>query len=365
MKTTILTTFVTLALVAARCSSAVVVRSEVNVPGVVLPGPSLPEQSGVPLSYHARRHLADTSSMIQRRDENDVTDAQVLNFALYLELLEQAFYEHGLSRYSKEEFKKAGYPAWVRGRFEQICEHEKTHVQFLESALTAAGAEFVQPCEYIFTENSLREFIDLSEAMETVGTSAYTGGIQYITNDGYTTAAASILATEARHASWINSAVRKQNPWNTAFETPLTVNQVHNLALNFIKQGSCPTSNDGLLPSNLRAYPQLTLAPKLIPGQENQVSFSLDQNLNDGEHCYVAFLSGAATIFAPLKDVEDKYVVDIPQDLKAAGTVYVVIFKGGKNIDEAMLDDETMIAGPAIAVFPFDSRGEYPAKGSK
>ena len=132
-------------------------------------------------------------------------DAQVLNLALSLELLERAFYERGLSRYSKEAFKKAGYPAWVRGRFEQIYEHEKTHVQFLESALTAAGAEYVKPCEYALcvfstcfffvfrslmlpssfssTDNSPREFIDLSEALEIVGTSAYTGAIQYISND--------------------------------------------------------------------------------------------------------------------------------------------------------------------------------------
>ena len=73
----------------------------------------------------------------------------MLNLALSLELLEREFYKRGLSRYSKEDFKKAGYPAWVRGRFEQIYEHEKTHVQFLESALTAAGAEYVKPCEYI------------------------------------------------------------------------------------------------------------------------------------------------------------------------------------------------------------------------
>ena len=124
--------------------------------------------------------------------------------ALSLELLERAFYERGLSRYSKEDFKKAGYPDWVRGRFEQIFEHEKTHVQFLESALTAAGDDYVKPCEYILyvsfffyprvliahaasfsfsNDNSPREFIDLSEALETIGTSAYTGAIQYISSD--------------------------------------------------------------------------------------------------------------------------------------------------------------------------------------
>lgn len=130
-------------------------------------------------------------------------DTQVFNLALSLELLEREFYKHGLSRYSKEDFKKAGYPAWVRGRFEQIYEHERTHVQFLESALTAAGAEYVKPCEYILcaylplsssgfdgwwfstfsNDNSPHEFIDLSEALETAGTSAYTGAIQYISDD--------------------------------------------------------------------------------------------------------------------------------------------------------------------------------------
>ena len=32
-------------------------------------------------------------------------------------------------------------------------------------------------------DNSPEEFIDLSEALETAGTSAYTGAIQYISND--------------------------------------------------------------------------------------------------------------------------------------------------------------------------------------
>ena len=261
--TTILTSFVAIALFAVRRSSAVVVRSQVNLSGSflffalsmimqtylpslwidpVVPKPSLPQQSGVPFSFDFKRHLDATSGerlcfhflscskviavMVERDgDEKDVTgqllyisspyicwssfrflnlDAQVFNFALSLELLEREFYKHGLSRYSKEDFKKAGYPAWVRGRFEQIYEHERTHVQFLESALTAAGADYVKPCEYVLcvfflphssscfdcwwrstfsNYNSPEEFIDLSEALETAGTSAYTGALQYISND--------------------------------------------------------------------------------------------------------------------------------------------------------------------------------------
>jgi hypothetical protein len=103
---------------------------------------------------------------------------------------------------------EAGYSVWVRGRFEQIYEHEKTHVQ---SALTAAGIEYAtMSCAFFFltssfvvssVDNSPREFIDSSEALETVGTSGYAGAIQYPSNKADLTAAASILATEACHAS--------------------------------------------------------------------------------------------------------------------------------------------------------------------
>ena len=148
-------------------------------------------------------------------------------------------------------------------------------------------------------------------------------------------------------------------------KTPLTVNQVNTIASNFVQPGSCPASNENLLPPNIRTYPQLTLAPKLIPGHENQVSFSLENQLESGEHLYVAFLTGAATIFAPLDKRENNYYVEIPEDLKSAGTVFVVIFKGGDDIGEVRLDDETTVAGPAIAVFPFDSRGKYPGSDKK
>ena len=57
--------------------------------------------------------------------------------------------------------------------------------------------------------------------------------------------------------------------------------------------------------------------------------------------------------------------MEIPEDLKSAGTVFVVIFKGGDDIGEVTLDDETTVAGPAISIFPFDSRGKYPESDKK
>jgi len=61
-------------------------------------------------------------------------------------------------------------------------------------------------------------FIATAALLEAVGTSAYVGAASFVSNKDYLTAAASITAVEARHASWISSAGEKENPWSTAFE---------------------------------------------------------------------------------------------------------------------------------------------------
>lgn len=73
------------------------------------------------------------------------TDVEVLNFALTLEHLENAFYAEGLGKLNAESFGAAGFEPWVRARFVQIKEHEATHVDFLTKAL---GDQAVQPCTY-------------------------------------------------------------------------------------------------------------------------------------------------------------------------------------------------------------------------
>jgi rubrerythrin len=72
-------------------------------------------------------------------------DTDILNYALTLEHLESTFYHQSLRKYSKEDFANAGYPSWVRDRFEQISAHEQTHVDFLSKALETKA---VKPCEY-------------------------------------------------------------------------------------------------------------------------------------------------------------------------------------------------------------------------
>lgn len=66
--------------------------------------------------------------------------------------------------------------------------------------------------------------------LEGVGVSAYTGAAQEITSKVVLTSAAAILSTEARHASWIASAVNGIDPWSGPFDTPLDKSQVFSLA---------------------------------------------------------------------------------------------------------------------------------------
>jgi hypothetical protein len=69
----------------------------------------------------------------------------VLQYALTLEHLENAFYSGALAKFDASAFERAGFPSWVRGRFAQIGEHEASHVAFLEKAL---GDKATKPCTY-------------------------------------------------------------------------------------------------------------------------------------------------------------------------------------------------------------------------
>lgn len=124
-------------------------------------------------------------------------DVVILNYALTLEHLENAFYRDSLATYDAAAFSSAGYPDWVRQRFIEIGGHEKAHVDFLTKAL---GANATKECTYDFGVTDVKSFVATSMLLEGIGESAYLGAAQNITSPAYTTAAASILTTESRHA---------------------------------------------------------------------------------------------------------------------------------------------------------------------
>ncbi|KAG6913721.1 hypothetical protein DXG01_004716 [Tephrocybe rancida] len=279
-------------------------------------------------------------SRVKRAEVLD--DNAVLNFALTLEHLENAFYTEGLAKYDDTAFASAGFSSFVRGRFAQIAAHEKTHVKFLSDAL---GDKATQPCVYNFPYNDVKSFVALSQALEGVGVTAYSGAARFITNKDYLTAAASVLATEARHASWIASAVSKFSGWSGNFDVPLTPNEVFTMAGAFIT--SCPDSNPTL---PLKAFPALSIAkPKALPGSAVTLKFDAPAATESlTSQLYAVFFTGLDKVFVPLQ--ADRKV-KVPENL--LGTVYVVV---GKSATKA--DDEDIVAGPTMIRFEFDSNGK-------
>jgi len=232
-------------------------------------------------------------------------------------------------------FKEAGLPSWVRGRFVEIASHEATHVAALSAAL---GDQATQPCTYSFPYKDVKSFIALSQVLEGVGSSAYTGAAQYITTPAYLTVAASILSTEARHASWVAAAVNKYAGWGSAFEIPLSLNEVFTLAAGYIT--SCPSTNPNL---PVKAYPTLTLKDA-VPGQNAIVQ----HGSTSADPTFIVFYFGLSQTFVPI-DGQGK--VAVPANLSEQ--VYAVATSSGTEAT-----DKTIIAGPAILLFERDAAGK-------
>jgi hypothetical protein len=82
---------------------------------------------------------------LPRSDAPAITDIDILNYALTLEHLENAFYSGALAQFGNDAFVHAGLPEFARGRFAQIAQHEESHVAFLQGVL---GDKAVKPCTY-------------------------------------------------------------------------------------------------------------------------------------------------------------------------------------------------------------------------
>ncbi|KAF9533054.1 ferritin-like domain-containing protein [Crepidotus variabilis] len=256
----------------------------------------------------------------------DIDDITILNYALTLEHLENNFYHDALAKFDQKAFQKAGYPDYVRERIVEIAAHERSHVDFLAKAL---GSKATQPCSYKFPYNDPESFLALSGIIEGVGTSAYSGAAPFIANKDYLAAAATILTTEARHASWVTAAANKMAPWGKAFDTPLGPNEVYTLVAPFIT--SCPKTNPKL---PVRAFPTLTLQ-NAAPGQLAAVG--APSNLKP---TYIVFFNGLEKTFVPITNGK----VKIPAGLK--GQTYAIATKNSTDAS-----DDAIVAGPAILVY--------------
>ncbi|MDQ3693308.1 MAG: ferritin-like domain-containing protein [Chloroflexota bacterium] len=169
----------------------------------------------------------------------------VLNYALSLEHLENAFYRDGLASLTIEAFTTLGFQPSVVDYVAQIGTDEAAHVATLTQVITDLGGSPVEEGAYNF-EAALGDaaaFLATAMALENTGVGAYTGAAQYlIDNDELLTAALTIHGVEARHAAYLNI-LNEENPFPEAFDPPLTPAEVVEIATPFITAAEVVTPN--------------------------------------------------------------------------------------------------------------------------
>jgi len=154
----------------------------------------------------------------------------VLNYALTLEHLENAFYRDGLETYSTSDIEGLGFLPNVYDSLTEIGAHEATHVETLTSVITDLGGEPVEEGEYDFGYTTVEEFIVTAQALEDTGVQAYTGAAQYlIEEDELLTAALTIHGVEARHAAYL-ALLNAENPFPDAFNPSSTPDEILEIA---------------------------------------------------------------------------------------------------------------------------------------
>ncbi|BGP13400.1 hypothetical protein JCM10213_008559 [Rhodosporidiobolus nylandii] len=259
-------------------------------------------------------------------------DVTVLNFALTLEHLEAKFYADAISRFNASAFESAGFPG-VYDVVKQVGADEAAHVDFLTSALSAAGATPVQACNYTFPgAEDVKGFLALSQVIEGVGVSAYLGAAGSINNTDYLTAAASVLTVEARHAAAIQF-IHGYQPASQPTDTPLSASNIVTIVSPFFT--SCPSGSAPTIPGN-PALNVTSSAPKV--GSTLELVPTNSSVTNGVENVYCGFASGLSAAFSDYKDGS----CDIPTQNITAGQTYVLLTTGPS------LAGDSILAGPAI-----------------
>lgn len=266
--------------------------------------------------------------------KRDDIDADILQYALTLEHLENAFYKKALSTWSVDDFTKANFTADFYSQLKYIAHDEEAHVEYLKAGLKAAGAKPVEACTYMFSMKSVEDFVALAATIEGVGVSAYAGASPMVTSKQYLTAAASILATEALHQSAARNAVGEL-PMANPFGTPMGLNAIYSIASAFIT--GCPSSNAKL---PVMAYKGLNVTQGMPVSVNSTVTFQAEGGVPSD--FYVTFVSGLDVLPVKGDKSNDMLQVSIPGKVSGQSYAFVTSDNSGN------LTDSNILFGPAI-----------------
>jgi len=297
--------------------------------------PSAPKLSDTQLDYY---HIA------KRQNEAAVAlglgDPDVLQFALTLEHLEEAFYKEATTKFP--DAQSMGLEQFQFDAIAQIGATESAHVVLLQGALAQAGVAPVRPCEYDFSAalTDPATVLATGSILENVGVAAYLGASTIVADAKILSVAASILTIEARHQSVLRVFTQAE-PVPQAFDAALGLRSVFSLAAPFIK--SCPEGSNLVV----EAFPTLAMdegqdiAALHASGAKVKVT---SEAAGQATHC--AFTSGGVStggsIFSEFKEGEG---CEIPKQV--AGVSYMSLVTSAPL--DGVVTDDIMAAGP-IAV---------------
>ncbi|EJD00087.1 uncharacterized protein FOMMEDRAFT_92122 [Fomitiporia mediterranea MF3/22] len=275
-------------------------------------------------------------------------DYIVLNFALTLEHLEVAFYQEGLALFNESAFESAGLPSFVCGQIIQISKNEQEHECVLTETVSNK-LNATQSCTYSFLLTDINSFVTLSTTFKGVSTTVYTSVANLLSDSA---PHHSVIYRYTYSAAFVMSAIKKQNPWSTSFETPLDMRQAFSLATGFIT--SCPSTNPSL---NASAFPPLNVTSSSYQSG-GTITLSFDRNAASATQTdanaplFLVLLTGLRKLFAPLtSNADGTWSAALPDGLE--GTVYALVSKTNGSSSDT---DTDTVAGMAILLFPFNSQ---------
>jgi rubrerythrin len=183
----------------------------------------------------------DSRPALDRKADDDTSDIEVLNYALTLEHLENAFYRDGLEEFGDDELMNAdvlsGFDDQLRmkvpGHLQTVGDHEAAHVTAITDTVNQLGGDPVSEAEYDFGYETPSEFLGVAKALENTGVAAYKGAAPTVSNDDVFAAAIGIHSVEARHASFLNE-LNGSSPFPDGVDAPKSMEEVTEIAGQFI-----------------------------------------------------------------------------------------------------------------------------------